>query len=244
MRYESMILRVKQNLAMILVLVTVMFPAILWAGTLRDDFNDGNMDGWDTTSMVTGGTWKLENGELVITSKNGVVTLFIGEDNWKDYTVSVKAKIVTNHVRASATGILEGIGVIIRDFGNYPQHECYLLPILNFSDYKGMAAYYTPSGITGMWIADKPFQLDLDKWYDIKAIVEGNQFRFSINDEFIIEFNHSAVPKGKIGISAFYTDTTAHFDDFSVIGNDIPDTVTSVSQKDKLAIAWGMAKYR
>lgn len=225
-----------------LVSVMVMLPTISQAGTLRDDFNDGNMNGWDTTSAVTSGTWKVESGEVVINPKNGVVTLLIGEDNWKDYTIRVRAKIVKNHIRASSNGILEGLGIIVRNFGIYPQAKCYLLSMLNFSDYRGMAAYYTPSGITGIWITDKPFSLELGKWYDIKIVVEGNQFRYSINDETVVEFKHDGVPTGKVGISAFYTETTAYFDDFYVTGNDIQDTLTSVSSKDRLANAWGKLK--
>ncbi|MBI1925057.1 hypothetical protein HYR99_12515 [Candidatus Poribacteria bacterium] len=38
-----------------------------WAGTFSDNFDDGNLDGWTIDRPLgQGGTWKIENGGLVL----------------------------------------------------------------------------------------------------------------------------------------------------------------------------------
>jgi len=48
----------------ILYILSITFPA--WAGTMMDDFSDGNYDGWSETWMNQNQTtWKVESGVLI-----------------------------------------------------------------------------------------------------------------------------------------------------------------------------------
>ncbi|MCH8294844.1 hypothetical protein IH992_27485 [Candidatus Poribacteria bacterium] len=66
-----------------------------WAGEFRDNFDDGNMDGWTLfRPFGQGSTWKIENGELILEAINSPIGFVIGETTWKNYTVRAKTKIV------------------------------------------------------------------------------------------------------------------------------------------------------
>ena len=47
-------------------LFLLLFPALVWAGTFRDDFNDGNFAGWQEADFGENGTVTAKNGELMV----------------------------------------------------------------------------------------------------------------------------------------------------------------------------------
>ena len=68
-----------------------------WAGTLRDNFDDGDFDGWKRWLFGDqSAQWSVKDGELVCTSQN-VCTLAsfltIGDDSWRNYSVKTDFKI-------------------------------------------------------------------------------------------------------------------------------------------------------
>jgi hypothetical protein len=66
-----------------------------------------------------------------------------------------------------------------------------------------------------------------------------------MNDELVIDYTDSTYPVGKVGIASMFSGTTAHFDDFSVTGDDVPDGfVAPVEANGKLATSWGKIKIR
>ena len=46
-------------------LLLLLTTALVWAGTLTDNFDDGNMDEWILEKEQQASTWKIENGELI-----------------------------------------------------------------------------------------------------------------------------------------------------------------------------------
>ena len=76
-------------------LATVLISSSLWAGTLTDNFEDGNFDGWRPSRFVfpEHAEWTVEQGELVFTSKNFCYegpALGIGDETWSDYEFSAQ----------------------------------------------------------------------------------------------------------------------------------------------------------
>ena len=69
------------------------------AGTLKDDFNDGNLDEWThecarkdlQPCKVRDENWQLKKGQLVAIAdpEDRIAMMTIGEDDWKNYTVIV-----------------------------------------------------------------------------------------------------------------------------------------------------------
>jgi len=206
-----------------------------WAGTFKDNFDDGNMNGW--TEVGTGGTWKIENGELVIRIFGGTFGFGIGESTWRDYTVGVRLKLVKHladplwiEVASLAlrfAGFPLGYGVGLGTFGATPKQL--------------QVWYISPQG-QGYNVKSVPFEWNLDTWYDLKAVVEGDQFKYYVNDKLILETTDNTFPTGYVGIGVVGISVIAHFDDFSVTGDDIPDNLVAVSSKAKLATTWGQIK--
>ena len=204
----------------------------VWAGTLRDNFDDGDMDEWDLS--LAGDFWKVENGELVITPRGGLpVQFYIGETTWDDYTVRVKTKIVKHR----STGFIEGSNIVVRR--QLPMHG-YGFVFGERGGNRGAMAFYSKGNITVWHFEFKPFQWKLNTWYDLKLTAKGDRFLLYVDDQLVIDYTDDVHSKGKVGIGAGVSGTTAHFDDFSVTSDDISGF--SVSPKAKLAATWGQVK--
>ncbi len=223
--------RVVMGIALLLLTTSV------WAGTLRDNFDDGDMDEWDLPGA--GNIWEVKDGELVITSRVAVL-FFIGETTWENYTVRVRTRIVKH--RATATGSVEGPNVLVREqFRPLPEHHLYVFGLGDRGGGKIAYAFY-PRDFTPMHFVSEPFEWELDKWYDLKLTAEGEQFWFYVDNQLMIHYTDDVYSKGKVGIGSGGQETTAHFDDFSVTGDDVPDLNLDVSPEVKLATTWGKVK--
>ena len=141
-------------------------------------------------------------------------------------------------MKCQFTGAIEGVSIGVRSL-SFPLYGY----VFGFGTIDKKYIYcFRVDGSTTVFIAEsKLFEWELDKWYDLKLITEGNKFKFYVNDELVIEYTDTVYPIGKVGIGASYSGTTAHFDDFSVTGDEV-STLTSVSPKDKLATTWGKMK--
>jgi hypothetical protein len=205
-----------------------------WAGTLIDDFNDGDMEEWIKEGE---GIWRIKNGELVLKPVNSPFGFAIGETTWENYTVSVKVKIVEHQ---ATPGWTEGAGLSLR---YSPQWNAYYftLATLGISP-KRAQAVYTQGNFMGLHFEFKPFEWELDTWYNLRVTAEGEQFKFYVDDELVLEYEDNVHPTGQVGVGLAYTKTTAHFDDFVVSGDDVPNLNYSVSPKDKVAGTWGKIK--
>ena len=199
-----------------------------WAGTFMDDFEDGNMDGWTPISFGVGGTWKIENGELILQSESpGDFVVYTGKDTWKDYTIKVNLKVSKDSVgltsfRITGNGAYSA-GLVTR--GTSRQLVSY-----HYSFVKGASHYEAV-----------PFDWEPDTWYVLKAAIQGDHFKYYVDNDFVMEYTDSSNPTGAVGLQVSGT-TTAHLDDFSVTGDDIPGNVTAVGPKAKLAVTWAQVK--
>ena len=59
------------------------------AGTFKDNFNDGDDEGWEKFGQ---GTWNVVNGEYKMTSKVGISGSSWGSVKWKNYTVETTVR--------------------------------------------------------------------------------------------------------------------------------------------------------
>lgn len=204
------------------------WTAWVWAGTWRDDFEDGNLDGWEQVKKGFG-KWKVLdgacNGEF-IGEGQGRSFLVMGKPNWKDYTVECKMKVI------NLSGG-DGSGIIIRfkDQDNYYFFEL------------SIAWTRISGGFANQAKENRARRVPMDKWLNLKITAIGNQFKFIIDGEELFTFDDPAMPTGRIG---FYVNSSSTlFDDFSVSGADVPDggpAVKSVDAKSKVALTWGRLK--
>ncbi len=68
-----------------------------WAGTLTDNFDDGDFEGWQLAKLFDKTVqWSVENGELVCVLKNACgrsSVLWIGDDTWKNYVFEAQFQV-------------------------------------------------------------------------------------------------------------------------------------------------------
>ena len=76
----------------------------------------------------------------------------------------------------------------------------------------------------------------------MKVEAKESRFKFYLDDELMINYKDKTHPTSMVGVGSAVHTTTAHFDDFVVTGDDIPDLTLSVSPQSKLAVIWAKEK--
>ena len=253
-------------------LMLLLTTASVWAGTFFDNFDDGNMDEWTLRKALgqdAKSTWKIENGELVFEAidsaidfkfENGTgrinegidsaISFTIGEPTWNNYTVRVKAKIVRHQPNING---LEGAQLMVRV--NATGNNLYIFTVgtgaagLAFSLKLALVSDVVQNVQHIQYVFADRFDWQRGTWYDLRVTVEGDLLKFYINDVLFVEYTpvgHSDTrySTGSVGVGVCCEKTTVHFDDFSVTYDDVPDTLTAVDSKAKLATTWAIIKQR
>jgi hypothetical protein len=208
------------------------------AGTWRDDFEDGNLDGWEG---LPDPCWTVEDGECSgeFFADPTFTAIRIGDAGWKDYTVKCKMKFVGIDKKPPRTGA----GISFRNSGmDWARYGFLINP--NSDTAVGWEVVTVHSEIP------LPFTLSKDTWYELKIIVEGEHFEFYIDGKPAGEFEDNSRPSGKVGL--FVRNVHAHFDDLIISGDDVEDGGSwdaakhpeekAVEPKGKLATSWGKLK--
>ena len=199
-------------------------------GTWRDDFEDGDFEGWTTL----GGEWSIKDG--VVVCKNGssdVVILFIGEPTWRNYTVTFDGKVESHSGRYSIGGLVRYDEVKIADayycIGNEPVGG-------GERAETGIVAGGKFLGI----VRDHNFSLKVGKWSNFRTHLDGTKIDFFLDNELAISTDYSnqpIPPSGKFALWTRFTDE-AHFDNVVITGDDI----RPIQPKSKLTNTWGRIK--
>jgi len=209
---------------------------VVVAGTFRDDFEDGNLDGWRIESHPPVGSWKVVDGvvESRRQSSNGTY-LIIGKENWTNYTISCGVILLENFGK-------NGIGFIARHKSPMASHH---LDIWS-GDFAGFAAVSTQR-FPGNFRTNTPFPLlKLNKWHQMTLKVKGKTFTFWINNQKVLAHQDEAVKKGAVGlgVGGYY----ARFDNIEISGPQVPEftpptwKARSTNQQNKLAVTWAQIK--
>ena len=232
-----------------------------WTSEFREDFNDGNANGWRTFTgralhPATGNIfpvdqstqWFVEDGELVSISEDVCIwgSVFgIGEPAWTDYEFEFEFKIqdiFPAGCGATLSGSLVGFGV---RFDNPDESTINGLNVIAIAR----------GGVFNLPICERFFDGDYTsiasvggisfatgQWHTAKAVVKDNRYEMFINNQRLCDFEHE-LPAG--GSAVFMgKNCEVHFDNVKITGDAIPGTVTSVSLQSKLATAWGEIKTR
>ncbi|MBM3241967.1 hypothetical protein FJZ31_37325 [Candidatus Poribacteria bacterium] len=232
----------------VLCALLISLPAL--AGTFRDNFDDGNFEGWMETF---GGNpniepdWKVQNGALIGRRDSGwCVHLTIGDaDRWRDYTIECDVR-VTERIQNEWGGILHYAGVVGRfRHENRLTHDGIWVSLnLKVPPTVWEGVIVTQNNLW-VWLRDveTPFNAQLNTWYHLKSVIKVDAFKFYVDDALVTSFNSGAIPTGQVGICIGVC--TAEFDNIVITGDDVPDTGPngfSVKPKDKLPIVWAKLK--
>ena len=210
------------------------------AGTWRNDFEDEKAferekkEGvWDED--LTFFSW--DDGECVGESRmvNWWYYLVIGELTWRDYSAECKVKLVEDFGNGE-------FGIALRRTPwQQPVYDFGLFPSQNMAKI---------GDIPGAVVAQEKFEVEEDTWYKLKAVAEGKNLEFYIDDELSLEGKDARWPAGKVGI--YIHMAHARFDDLIISGDDVEDGGSwdaakhpegkAVEAKGKIATSWGKVK--
>lgn len=209
----------------LLTLCCVLFSIPTFAGTQQWDF-EKDAEGW----KVANGTWNVKDGVYQLSQGQQAEHSLVGEEDWDDYTIEAKVRL--------DAGSWAGIA-----FRAVSEKEYYV--------------YYlnVPNNKTELWSHREPAWTDREnlaqipavgdvkiangEWFDMKIEVEGKNFTLYINDEKQAENSNDKYANGKVGVWGWQTG--ASFDDFTVSGRNIEDTL-AVDPHRKLTTTWGRLK--
>jgi len=254
----------KRNLGWIL--INSMFIGLLgfasmnlaWSGTLRYNFEDTNqLNDWKqlVEPEHPGGQWFIENGELLFKSQDNwcfANIFFIGNDTWTDCEVEYRFRIDKTLLPPGCANSYGLIGVLVHlQFGDEIQ-GIYTGP----HDFDGdkiweinISAILAGSSLLGVGDAfsvidlmTEPANLKEGVWYSSRVIANGNQYEWFIDGQSMWQFEASSIQLMHGAVGLYTRNCEARFDDVTITGDTIPNAVTTVSPRGKLAAAWGEIK--
>ena len=220
------------------------------AGTLRDNFDDGNFLGWKLLGIPGRSQWFVKNGELVCISDPRKVVddckgtdLGIGDETWKDYEFSIQFKI-EHTFRGRCRGLpYAAVGVNVRRHG----------PAIGRKHWVGIALGPQAIGVDWLWVScqrwvlgtirdirNQPFFVRSGEWHTMRAVVNGKRHQMFIDDTKICDLQGDLPNKGIVDL--WVRSREVHFDNVVITGNEIPDKNLAVSPKAKLTTTWGQIK--
>lgn len=213
----------------ILSCVLLILSTSVFAGTWKDDFEDGILADWKEAGADT--KWSESKGvvvsELPQAESGNRRFLVTGDASWENYTVTVNLRVV-NLVGGDWCGIL------LR-YNNEDSYHWFGLSVA-WTSYAAGTADETKE--------QENLRVGFGQWYELRAEVENDNFKFFVNDELVLEFVDSILLSGQVGL--YTQNSMTEFDDFSVTGPEIPDGGPGfpVETKDRLATTWSKIKHQ
>lgn len=224
--------------------LTISFNAL--AGTWRDDFSDGNYEGW-TVQNIRGGIseWKVESGELIAKRSNDWSSFVILDESigWEDYEFEFDAMFMES-LNPNFTFIVINVRVSENsiNFNSIGPALAY-----NWQGQRGRIVY--ARGVKGAQdvnlvdIVEQNYPVEMNKYYRLKLSAIGDQYRLYIDNVLQREYNFAGYKSGGVAIGA--GGCIAYFDNVSISGPNIPNGgsgFNSVFPKHKLTTTWSQIR--
>jgi len=221
-----------KRLFFITLILAFTFSVTSWA--LFYDFDDEKqLDDW----KVIQGTWSIIDGELdgkgPQAGQPGVMIVLadqVWKEEWKDYTVEFKAKILDD---------TEDAGVVFRwQIAEPNDRKYYLYRIDNWP--RGFNQKQAEGWVAGNMQGQEKIEIEPDTWYKFKLEVVGSEFNCYLDDKLMFKLSDqkNTYSWGRIGFRMW--DSHARYDSLNIIGPGIPGT--AVAPMGKLAVTWGKLK--
>jgi hypothetical protein len=247
-------------------LIAVSPVGVANAGTFSDDFNDGQLDGWQPRILIPGGPRpgvripvKIQNGYVVMDAREKpndnlilpgfkivILDLRAGNpQNWNAYTFTCRVRIAEVWEEPPAAFGHAAFGITVRQGRGRFNVVAYQTMLIDPLDQDGQIFTFPSDakGIEDDVIHRGNFKapIKLKRWYPIKIVANGDNFAFYFNNKLLIEYeDRKAIP----GTVSFRTDfgMVAHIDDVVITGPKVPDLANSVSPDGHLTTIWGEIK--
>lgn len=209
----------------LVVLFGVALSLPTYAGTQLWDFEEKH-DDW----KVANGEWEIKGGVYHVDRGGRAEHSVVGEEDWDDYTIEAKVRLDEHN----------WAGIVFRAQSEMEYYVYYL---------------NVPSNIIELWrhkkgawdardniVKTAPVQgakIENGEWLDMKVVVDGSEFEVYLNGKLQSEDKDDMYKTGQVGVWAW--ETEASFDDFTVSGDNIVDTL-AVDPRRKLATTWARLK--
>lgn len=176
-----------------------------------DNFNDGNANGWTTTS----GSWSVATDRTPVYrvgANGGNVRSNAGNTAWTNYSVQARIKPLS-FSSASSVRWASLLGRY-RDTGNY-----YYVALQNDNVLR-LRRFVGSSSTT---LAERSFTVTTGTWYTVRLDLNGTALSVFVNGALQLSANDSAISSGRIAVAAY--GASASYDDVVVnpIGAASPD---------------------
>jgi len=198
---------------------------------------------YDFEDEVQENDWNITDGEGGI--KDGVFELesaaegqaIMGDTDWTDYTITCKVRFFPECAGDTDAGIM------------YRVQDALTHYIYDFNLQQGFiwAGRINGNYIQGGPGMSVPMPLEIDKWYELKVEVVGDDTTAYVDGEEILALSHEQLQenerldKGAVGVRIW--NSHAAFDDFEINGPGIKPSGLAVSPAGKLSTTWGSLKY-
>ena len=192
-----------------------------WAGTWSDDFADAAAVDWEGAGQPVDWIEKegTLNGELI--DSDVWAFRLTGDDGWGDYSATCSA-----NVQNLAGG--DWTGIVFR----YQDEQTYA--------WFGLSVAWTQfaAGVAGNNLVQEEMKIGFRQWYTLRAEIEGANAQLYVDEEPLLHIEAAVPPSGKVGV--FSARSLPQFDDFRIVGANIPDGGPgfAVTTTGKLATVW------
>ncbi|MGO4499356.1 family 16 glycoside hydrolase [Paenibacillus sp. 2RAB27] len=169
---------------------------------LNDDFEDGNMTGWTSSS----GSWSVVSADTKTLLQSASTTALItAGDSWTDYTYEGKVKMPITNANA-------GIVFRVQNADNYYMYR------INVANQK-LELYKAVNGQLTL-VSSTSFTAQANQWYTIKASIQGNTIKGYVDGALKTEWTNpvTELTTGKIGFRT--TSVNVSFDDALVVSSN------------------------
>ena len=155
----------------------------------------------------------------------------VGDATWKNYTVETKIRIDDGR----------WAGLIFRAQNDREYYVFYLNVPNNETEFwrhKKGGGFDARDRLPQQHIKAKDVKIEVGKWYDMKAEIDGDNFTLFLNGkkQGTVQDTDKKYGNGMVGVWVW--ETKASFDNLTVPGEGIGAATTAVDPRRKLATAW------
>ena len=220
------VIRSLKGLALsLIVLFGVALAPATFAGTQLWDFEEKH-DDW----KVANGEWEIKGGIYHVDRGGQAEHTLVGEEEWDNYTIEAKVRLDAGN----------WAGIVFRAESEMEYYVYYLnVPNNKTELWRHKQGGWAARDNVAQIPAVEKVQIKNEEWIDMKVVVEGGDFEIHLNGKLQGEHKDDAYKTGQIGVWAW--ETEASFDDVTVTGDNIVDTL-AVDARHKLATTWARLK--
>jgi len=223
-------MKFRSTKAVFWVLFVLIVPQLSFAGTFRDDFEDGDLAGWKPNA-ATG--ISVVDGQLQFKGTDRLI-LKLGESSWENY--SFESRLNVCEFAAGGSFSLRVMQSSEGDHSGYYE--------LSLSSSGTTAALYLENRCVESFRSDT--FVEENKWYNLRVELDGEKISFYFDDVLVARLTEVEL-SGYLDMCST-KGTHVYIDEVVISGKNIPETgesgINSPAEGEnlKFAVTWGEIK--